>query len=166
MAILDVRIDDRLIHGQVCGFWIPQYSLERIAIVDDKIAYDEPRKTALKFGCPARCKLSIFDTDKAAEKFSRKIDEGVRVMILCNSPVPVLQMAQKGYQVPFLTIGNMSTKPNAQQLRKTVFVSPEEMAAFQELAKLGVTVYNQMVPSEPREDITKQLLAFTYKENS
>ena len=31
MAILDVRIDDRLIHGQVCGFWIPHYSLERIA---------------------------------------------------------------------------------------------------------------------------------------
>ena len=37
MAILDTRIDDRLIHGQVCGYWIPQYSLQRIAIVDDDI---------------------------------------------------------------------------------------------------------------------------------
>ena len=43
MAILDVRIDDRLIHGQVCGFWIPHYSLERIAIVDDEIVNDEIR---------------------------------------------------------------------------------------------------------------------------
>ena len=86
MAILDVRIDDRLIHGQVCGYWIPQYSLERIAIVDDVIVNDETRKTALKFGMPEKCKLSIFNSEKAADKFNRKIDEGIRVMILCNSP--------------------------------------------------------------------------------
>ena len=49
MAILDTRIDDRLIHGQVCGYWIPQYSLQRIAIVDDDIVNDETRKTTLKY---------------------------------------------------------------------------------------------------------------------
>lgn len=43
MAILDTRIDDRLIHGQVCGYWIPQYSLQRIAIVDDDIVNDETK---------------------------------------------------------------------------------------------------------------------------
>ena len=52
MAILDVRIDDRLIHGQVCGNWIPQHRLQRIAIVDDQIVNDEQRKTMLKFRLP------------------------------------------------------------------------------------------------------------------
>ncbi len=154
MAILDVRIDDRLIHGQVCGFWIPHYSLERIAIVDDEIVNDEIRKTALKFGCPEKCKLSIFSTEKAADKFIRKIDEGIRVMILCNSPVPILKMAQLGYKAPFVTVGNMSTKPGAVQIRKTVFVSQEEKEAFAGLAQLGISIYSQMVPGEPREDIT------------
>ena len=154
MAILDVRIDDRLIHGQVCGFWIPQYSLGRIAIVDDEIVKDEVRKTALKFGCPHKCKLSIFGSEKAADKFSRKIDEGIRVMILCNSPVPILRMAEYGYQVPYITVGNMATKPGAVQVKKTVFVSPEEKEAFVKLIGRGVTVYSQMVPNEPREDIS------------
>ena len=157
MAILDVRIDDRLIHGQVCGFWIPQYSLERIAIVDDDIVNDEVKKTALKFGCPEKCKLSIFDTEKAADKFNRKIDEGIRVMILCNSPVPILKMAEKGYKVPFVTVGNMSTKPGAKQLKKTVFISEEEKDAFLKLIDMGVEVYSQMVPSESREDISEEI---------
>lgn len=157
MAILDVRIDDRLIHGQVCGFWIPQYSLERIAIVDDEIVNDEGKKTALKFGCPEKCKLSIFDTAKAADKFNRKIDEGIRVMILCNSPVPILKMAEKGYKVPFVTVGNMSTKPGAKQLKKTVFISEEEKDAFLKLIDMGVEVYSQMVPSESREDISEEI---------
>lgn len=154
MAILDVRIDDRLIHGQVCGFWIPQYSLERIAIVDDDIVNDEVRKNALKFGCPDKCKLSIFNTAKAADKFNRKIDEGIKVMILCNSPVPILKMAENGYTVPYITVGNMATKPGAKQIKKTVFVSEEEKKAFIKLIDMGVKVYSQMVPNEAREEIS------------
>ena len=82
MAIVEVRVDDRLIHGQVCGYWIPQFDVQRILIVDNEIVNDENRKVSLKFGTPPRCKLSIFDSKKAAEKLLRKIDEGIRVMIL------------------------------------------------------------------------------------
>lgn len=157
MAVLDVRIDDRLIHGQVCGYWIPQYSLERIAIVDDLIATDETRKTALKFGMPERCKLSIFDAAKAADKFNRKIDEGIRVMILCNSPRPILRMAESGYQVPYITIGNMATKPGAVQIEKNTFVSPEEKEDFVKLIDRGVKVYVQNTPSDVRKDVSELL---------
>ena len=122
-----------------------------------KIVNDEIRKTALKFGCPEKCKLSIFSTVKAADKFIRKIDEGIRVMILCNSPVPILKMAKLGYKAPFVTVGNMSTKPGATQIRKTVFVSPEEKAAFVELVEMGIPIYSQMVPNEAREDIAELL---------
>ena len=148
MAILDVRIDDRLIHGQVCGFWIPHYSLERIAIVDDEIVNDEIRKTALKFGCPEKCKLSIFSTVKAADKFIRKIDEGIRVMILCNSPVPILKMAQLGYKAPFVTVGNMSNGADKKRVSKNICVTEADEENFNYLSGLGYKLYSQMVPSE------------------
>lgn len=154
MAIVDVRIDDRLIHGQVCGFWIPHYSVERILIVDNEIVFDEQRKAVLKFGCPTKCKLSIFDSCKAAEKLNRHIDDGIRVMILCNAPEPILEMVEKGYTIESVTIGNMSTKENAQQIRKTVFVSPKEKEDFKKLVGHGVKLYSQMVPNEAREHIT------------
>lgn len=154
MAIVDTRIDDRLIHGQVCSFWIPEYGVERIVIVDDVIAQDEVRKTALKFGCPERCKLSIFSAEKAADKFSRHIDEGIRVMILCAEPQPILEMAQRGFKVDHVTVGNMSTKEGAKQLRKTVFVSPVEREAFEGLVQAGIPIFDQMIPTDSRDDIT------------
>lgn len=154
MAIVDARIDDRLIHGQVCSYWIPQYGVNRIVIVDDDIAQDEMRKTALRFGCPGECKLSIFMAEKAAAKFKTNIDRGINVMILCNRPGPILEMARAGFKVPNVTVGNMSTKPDARQVRKTVFVSPDEWEDFRGLAAEGIAIYDQMIPSEPREDIT------------
>ncbi|MDF9824250.1 PTS system mannose-specific IIB component [Breznakia sp. PF5-3] len=154
MAIVDVRIDDRLIHGQVCGFWIPHFSVERIAIVDDVIVHDEARKTALKFGCPGKVKLSIFSPEAAADKFIRKIDKGINVMILCNRPEPILKMVEAGYQIGEVTVGNMSTKDKAKQIKKTVFVDEAEEKDFASLVKHGVKIFSQMVPNEQREDIT------------
>lgn len=154
MAIVDTRIDDRLIHGQVCSYWIPQYGVDRIVIVDDDIAKDEMRKTALRFGCPGECKLSFFDAEKAASKFLANIDRGINVMILCNRPQPILQMAREGFKVPYVTVGNMSTKPDAKQVRKTVFVSPEEWEDFRGLVTQGIPLFDQMISSEPREEIT------------
>ena len=34
--ICDIRIDDRLIHGQVVGCWVPQYSIDKIVVIDDE----------------------------------------------------------------------------------------------------------------------------------
>lgn len=155
MAILDVRIDDRLVHGQVVGFWIPHFSLDRILIVDDEIATDELRKTVLRFGMPNQTKLTIFDAEKAAEKLLRKIDEGIRVMILVQGPKPLVQLIENGYPISSVTIGNMSTKEDAVSLRKTVFISPEEREDFIKLKNYGVKLYSQMVPNEQKEDITQ-----------
>ena len=113
------------------------------------------RKTALRFGCPGECKLSIFDSKKAADKFLSNIDRGIKVMILCNRPQPLLSMLTHGFAVEHITVGNMSTKPNAKQIRKTVFVSPEEWDAFRGLAQGGVSIFDQMIPSDPREEITE-----------
>ena len=103
--ICDIQIDDRLIHGQVCGFWIPYYELQRITIVDDETIHDVQRKTALKLGCPDKCKLSIFSTDSTADKFNRKIDEGIRVMILCQSSIPLLNYMKKDIASMELQLG-------------------------------------------------------------
>jgi len=155
--ICDIRIDDRLIHGQVCGFWIPHHNLQRIVIIDNEIVNDEQRKTVLKFGCPDKCKLSIFSVDAAVDKFGRKIDEGIRVMILCNSPVPLLEMYEKGYRFDEITVGNMASKPDAKQIRKTLFVTDKEKDAFCKLADHGVKIISQMIPSEQREDIIEDI---------
>jgi mannose PTS system EIIAB component len=148
VAIVEVRIDDRLIHGQVCGFWIPHYSVEKIVIVDDKICNDDMRKTALKFGCPGNVKLSILSAEVAADKLKRNLDKGSRVMILCEGPAPIRKMVELGYSISRVTIGNMSNKPETQHVKGTVYVSKQDNEDFRYLSEHGVTILTQMVPNE------------------
>ena len=101
--------------------------------------------------------MSIFGSAKAADKFIRKIDEGIKVMILCNSPVPILRMAEAGYQVPYITIGNMSNRPGATQIDKNTFITPEEKEAFSKLVQKGVKLYIQNTPRDVKRDVTELL---------
>lgn len=78
-------------------------------------------------------------------------------MILCNSPVPILKMEEYGYEVPFITVGNISNRLGAVQIARNTFISPEERDAFVKLIDRGVKVYIQNVPNDPREDVTSKL---------
>ena len=40
MAVKMIRIDDRLIHGQIVAAWVKSLSIKRIWIVDDGVAKD------------------------------------------------------------------------------------------------------------------------------
>ena len=66
MAIVNIRIDDRLIHGQVAAVWSLVTKANRIMVVDDLVVKDVVNKEALKMACPQQCKLSILTVEKAA----------------------------------------------------------------------------------------------------
>ena len=50
MGIVHVRIDDRLIHGQVATMWTNYLGVNRIMVIDDKAASDDFFKNIIKIG--------------------------------------------------------------------------------------------------------------------
>ena len=68
-----LRIDHRLVHGQVAFTWTHFLSATRIIVIDDKVANDDFQKMTLNMAKPAGCKLNIFSVSKALER-ADKID--------------------------------------------------------------------------------------------
>ena len=52
MADLYVRIDDRLIHGQVVTAWIKQYPINKILIIDDELSQNRLMERIYKAAAP------------------------------------------------------------------------------------------------------------------
>ena len=74
-GIVLVRIDDRLIHGQVMTSWLNYTSANKIMIIDDEVANDAFMKSVLKTCVPANVKLATFTVEKAGkikERFCRR----------------------------------------------------------------------------------------------
>ena len=159
MEIVNVRIDDRLIHGQVAAVWSLVTKATRIMVVDDQVVKDVVNKEALKMACPKQCKLSILTVEKAAANLCAGKYEGERVFIVAKSPKTIRGLYDQGFHMEKVNVGNMGGKQNTRMLKKAVSVTEEDIADFLYLADQGVKVTTQMVPTDEALDFVELIRA-------
>ena len=88
MSILNIRIDERLIHGQVATVWTNQLNITRILVIDDLAAVDDIQKIALKMACPSSSRLSILNAERAVQRLNENAYDKDRLMIIMRGRLP------------------------------------------------------------------------------
>lgn len=152
MEIVNVRVDDRLIHGQVATVWCQATNASRIMVVDNIVVKDAINKEALKLACPQGCKLSILTAKKATENLVANKYVGERVFIIVKNPRTLCEMYDGGFRFSHVNIGNMGGRTDTRMLQKAVSVSEEDIRNFLYLVDQQIKVTAQMVPSDELVD--------------
>ena len=152
MGIVHMRIDDRLIHGQVAGMWASYVSATRIIVVDDDAPNDEMQKIALRLATPAGIALSIFNRHKAVERLKSGAYDAQRVLVVSKSPDYLVYLMEHGISFDAVNVGNMTYDETKVSLGKTVSLTKDDIINFRKLMDSGVHVTMRLVPAnEPRE---------------
>lgn len=63
--IIQIRVDDRLIHGQIAVVWSKQFNTTHMVVANDKAAANEVQQMALKMATPSGIKVLIRSVDDA-----------------------------------------------------------------------------------------------------
>lgn len=148
-GFVHIRIDDRLIHGQVATRWSTGLKVNRIMVIDDVVAANDSEKAILRMAAPAGVNTSILGFDKAVANIKNGNYEGQRVMLIVKSPVILVKMMEQGVELLPVNIGNMSNRPGTTQYKKSISMTAEEKEAVDTLLKAGIRVSAQMVPDDP-----------------
>jgi len=153
-GIAHIRVDDRLIHGQVATRWVRQVNANRIMIIDDAVAENEIEKMMLRSAAPEGCNTSILSCEKAIANISAGNYDNQHVLVLIKTPAVALKMLEQGLALTQVNIGNMSNQENRKQIKRSVSISNEELSIINALLSQGVKVTAQMTPEEPESDIS------------
>lgn len=148
-GFVHIRIDDRLIHGQVATRWSTGLKVNRIMVIDDAVASNDGEKAILRMAAPAGVNTSILGFDKAVANIQNGNYDGQRVMLIVKTPVTLVKMMEAGVNLLPVNIGNMSNRPGTTQYKKSISMTAEEKAAVDTLLKAGIRVSAQMVPDDP-----------------
>ena len=148
-GFVHIRVDDRLIHGQVATRWATGLKVNRIMIIDDAVAVNETEKSILRMAAPAGVYTSILQFEKALANIKNGNYAGQRVMLVVKSPVILVKMMEAGINLLPVNIGNMSNRPGTTQYKKSISMTEDEKAAVEKLLQSGIKVTAQMVPDEP-----------------
>ncbi|HCU0364416.1 TPA: PTS sugar transporter subunit IIB [Enterococcus faecalis] len=155
--IVNTRIDERLIHGQVAGIWSTSLSTQRIIVANDEAATDPLQKSSLRMAAPSSMRLSVLGVEAAAKNIQSGKYGKQRLFLLFKTPKDVLRFIEAQGPIKTVNVGNMSYKEGAREVTKSIQVLPEEEQIFETIASKGVTVTAQLVPNDPVVDFMKKL---------
>lgn len=148
MGLRLVRVDDRLIHGQVVAIWLKALGARRILIVDDRTAHDEFLREVLELAAPAGTPVEIHDLASGTERVREAVAGPEPVFVLVRSPVTALRLREAGAEFPLLNVGGLGAGPTRKPLYRNISASPDERDAMRQLERMGTRVELRIVEND------------------
>lgn len=150
-----VRIDDRLIHGQVIAVWCRQQSFNRIVIVDDAVAADTFMQDVLRLAAPSGLQVEAFSVTDALKVLAGESMTPRNTMVLMKSPQTAKRLHGGGFHFSALNVGGIGHGPGRKNIFKNISASAEEIAILKELVGRGVKVTLLTVPGEKSQSFSE-----------
>lgn len=148
MTLKLVRVDDRLIHGQVVAVWLRAVGAQRIVIVDDRTARDEFLRDLVVLAAPQGVAVEVHDVASGIARVTELAATSEEVFVLLRSPVGALQLRKAGVPFDVLNVGGIGSGPGRRPLYRNISASEEERAAMRELEGMGTRVELRIVADD------------------
>ena len=139
--IVNVRVDHRLLHGQVAMAWNQVLGSDCILIANDSVPNDEIRKAGIKLAKPA-------NMDASVEPLVSGVTDKYKLFIVVESIADVYKLCKETGMIDKITLGGVKSREGTRQISKAVFTTPKEEELIKELITDGVTVEIRQVPSD------------------
>lgn len=154
--IEQIRVDDRLIHGQVALVWTKELNTNRIIVANAHAVESDALRMTLSMGTPAGQKLCVKDVPGACKLANDPRAADMRIFALTNCIRDALEFVKGAPgQVKAVNVANVGrfdkSDPSAQRsLCSTLMLNPDELDAAMELCTQSIPVYRQLIPSDAK----------------
>ena len=149
-GIVDVRVDDRMVHGIVATMWIPENHCTRVMVVNEDASNNQVIRSTLKMSVPAGVSLSVLAPEKAAGNIKNGNYADQRVFIVGREIQDVYALYKAGVQFARVNLGNVTQNTGETLiLDKTARVNAEEKAMLREMRDAGIQITCQFRTDDP-----------------
>ncbi len=147
MSIQLVRLDDRLVHGQVVAGWVKALLLTGIVVIDDEVAKNSFQESLMRMAVPEDIDVEVLAPDKCNGLYGR-LEESLRKSIVLFSQVADLfrLFSRNEFPLQVLNIGGVSFTEGREQLAESLFLTEVEIQMLADMANMGVEVELRPTP--------------------
>jgi PTS system mannose-specific IIB component len=144
-SFLLIRVDDRLLHGQVALGWGKSLNPRAFLIVDDRLAEQSLEADIYRAAAPGDCRVEILSPDNFLMEIRRGSAWGGTILLIRNIESLAI-LVQKGYKPKEVNLGGIHEHSNAREILPYLFLSPRDWDLLLEMSALGVRFVVQDLP--------------------
>ena len=149
MTLTLVRLDDRLVHGQVVVGWGNMLGIECLVLINDHVRENESEQELHALGVPHSMVLEFASVEEARSRIPELEDTERRVALLVGSVEDVVRLCDKNENIPRINVGGVHMGEGRRERLPYVYLSDVEAEMLRNLASSGIEVTAQDVPSAP-----------------
>ena len=159
ITIAHVRVDTRLLHGQVATTWTKTVSPDRIIVVSDGVAHDQLRKTMIEQAAPPGVPANVVPISKMIEVTKDPRFGATKAMLLFENPQDLLAAIEGGVDIKEANIGSMAHSVGKVVVTNAIAMDNADVETLETLHAKGVALEARKVPSDSPvsyEDLIKK----------
>lgn len=157
IKIAAVRIDTRLLHGQVATAWTKQIAPDRIIVVSDGVAHDQLRKTMIEQAAPPGVPANVVPIKKMIEVSKDPRFGATKVFLLFENPQDLLKAIEGGVDIKKANIGSMAHSVGKVVVTNAIAMGEDDVKTIEAIRAKGVELEARKVPADASEDIDAML---------
>jgi PTS system mannose-specific IIB component len=148
-----MRIDNRLIHGQVTVKWVGAIGANHLIVTNDDVAKDEIQRMILPQAARG-VKTSILGVDDTLAYCKGTTAAGERIMLIAKFPSDALRLLQGGLQPQEINVGNQAPTPGTKftMVTRSIAVTADDARTYREIAGMGTPLMSKMMPNDKPTD--------------
>ena len=156
MSVALVRIDDRLLHGQVLIAWGGALDVQRFLIVDDALAQSPFERTLIE-SCGGETPVDIVGLESAAGRFQLESRRPGAAIVLVRGLPQALELARAvraaGGTLDQVNLGGAHHAPGKERVHDYVYLDAADRVAARALLARGIALSVQDVPASRAEPL-------------
>ncbi len=154
-----VRVDNRLIHGQVATGFLGKIGADKIVVIDDKTATNEFARDVLALAVPSSVSHEVYTSKDAAEVWKDNQFGSGTIMIIAKDIPGIYASFKEGLVFDNLMIGGTKNAPNRVKIEGAISMDKTEADMLDELSEAGIDVIFQQTAQTritPWADVRKK----------
>ncbi len=152
-----VRVDDRLLHGQVALGWRGAVDPEAFLIVDDEAAADPFAATLFEAALPEGTRLLLLDSERFLNGADLEGPDRRRTLLLVRGLPELRHLCGGGFRPREVNLGGIHHRPGARRYLDYIFLTDQDVASVRWILSLGIVLFAQDLPSSPKRRMEELL---------
>lgn len=148
MSLVLVRVDCRLIHGQVVETWVPHTGANCLLVANDDLMNNPFLISVMEMAVPPGIHAVFCRVDEVGGVLSEIDRRGKKAILLCATFGDALNIFHRGVRFSTLNIGNLHYGAGKVEIAPSVYFAREDFEAVHCLSHLGVAVTVKATPFE------------------
>lgn len=146
-----LRVDHRLLHGQVAFAWTAALQADCILIANDIVVNDKIKKASIKLAKPNGVKLVMKNIEDSIKALNSGVTDKYKLFIVVENIKDAAALANGVEAIKSINLGGTKATDKTHAISNAVNITDEEEKILNDLKKNKIEIELRQVPTESKK---------------